>query len=335
MEAEESEKAATEHEPLEGTEQTLDAEEEQEESKEAACGGNKRVVPGIVYLGHISPRFSPLHVRNLLSAYGEVGRVFFQAEDQFVRRKKKAAAAAGGKKRSYSKDYSEGWVEFRDKRIAKRVAASLHNTPMGARRRSSFRYDLWNLKYLHHFTWSHLSEHLAFERQELRARKAARPGGRERARLATAQDKARSNKGLLARIFRSPTTLREHGGTFPCQGLLRARAAPSSSWPCSASCLPHARMIVTIQANILVCFSDQASLLKGPNMQVLRASTIPTPNSSLNNQTFCRNGNILHLHCPMKSLNRCPHTLTTLSKDALQPGISDPLYYVTWSWPMD
>lgn len=66
-----------------------------------------------------------------------------------MRRKKKAAAASttGGKKRSkYSKDYTEGWVEFRDKRVAKRVAASLHNTPMGARRRSPFRYDLWNLK---------------------------------------------------------------------------------------------------------------------------------------------------------------------------------------------
>lgn len=217
-------------------------------------------MPGIVYLGHIPPRFRPLHVRNLLSAYGEVGRVFFQPEDGFVRRKKKAAAASatGGKKRAkYSKDYTEGWVEFRDKRVAKRVAASLHSTPMGARRRSPFRYDLWNLKYLHRFTWSHLSEHLAFERQvrrqrlraevaqakretdfylrsvergkrflaadgdatrpngswafaqrpteqELRARKAARPGGRERARLANAQDQARSNRGLLAKIFGAP-----------------------------------------------------------------------------------------------------------------------------------
>ena len=200
-------------------------------------------------------------------------------------------------------------MEFRDKRVAKRVAASLHNTPMGSRRRSPFRYDLWNLKvrglaclphthpltfaatthaplssfwppslrqlpisdlpysdlflfscpqYLHRFTWSHLSEHLAFERQvrrqrlraevaqakretdfylrsvergqrflaadgdttrpngswafaqrpteqELRARKAARPGGRERARLANAQDQARSNRGLLAKIFGAPT----------------------------------------------------------------------------------------------------------------------------------
>ncbi|KAF3815403.1 activator of basal transcription 1 [Mirounga angustirostris] len=260
MEAEELESEASEREPREGTDRSPEAAEEREESEEAACGAKKRVVPGIVYLGHLPPRFRPLHVRNLLSAYGEVGRVFFQPEDGFVRRKKKAAAAsaAGGKKRSrYSKDYTEGWVEFRDKRVAKRVAASLHNTPMGARRRSPFRYDLWNLKYLHRFTWSHLSEHLAFERQvrrqrlraevaqakretdfylrsvergrrflaaegdsarpsgtwtfaqrpteqELRARKAARPGGRERARLANAQDQARSNQGLLAKIFGGP-----------------------------------------------------------------------------------------------------------------------------------
>ncbi|XP_055464019.1 activator of basal transcription 1 [Psammomys obesus] len=259
-------KAAMEGEPQEEAQPNAEAAEEQEEQEEpeepeepeeATCNGGKKkkIVPGIVYLGHVPPRFRPLHVRNLLSAYGEVGRVFFQAEDHFVRRKKKAAAAAGGKKAAkYSKDYTEGWVEFRDKRIAKRVAASLHNTPMGARRRSPFRYDLWNLKYLHRFTWSHLSEHLAFERQvrrqrlraevaqakretdfylrsvergqrflasegdttrpnsswtfaqrpteqELRARKAGRPGGRERAWLATVQDQARSNRGLLARIF--------------------------------------------------------------------------------------------------------------------------------------
>lgn len=69
--------AATE---LEATDEKSEAEEEQEEPREAAHGSKKRVVPGIVYLGHIPPRFRPLHVRNLLSAYGEVGRVFFQAE---------------------------------------------------------------------------------------------------------------------------------------------------------------------------------------------------------------------------------------------------------------
>jgi ESF2/ABP1 family protein len=85
MEAEEL-KTAAEQEPLEGTDQKPEEEEEEEEQEEpgeAACGSKKRVVPGIVYLGHIPPRFRPLHVRNLLSAYGEVGRVFFQAEGKY------------------------------------------------------------------------------------------------------------------------------------------------------------------------------------------------------------------------------------------------------------
>lgn len=43
-------------------------------------------------------------------------------------------------------DFTEGWVEFRDKRVAKRVAASLHNTPMGTRKRQRFFHDLWSIK---------------------------------------------------------------------------------------------------------------------------------------------------------------------------------------------
>lgn len=46
--------------------------------------GTKKVVPGIIYLGHIPPRFRPRHVRNLLSSYGEVGRIFLQPEGEWV-----------------------------------------------------------------------------------------------------------------------------------------------------------------------------------------------------------------------------------------------------------
>ncbi|KAJ7317534.1 hypothetical protein JRQ81_003696 [Phrynocephalus forsythii] len=120
--------------------------------------GSKKVVPGIIYLGHIPPRFRPRHVRNLLSAYGEVGRIFLQPEERYIRKKKKKAG-------SNAKNFTEGWVEFRDKRVAKLVATSLHNTPMGVRKKSKFHYDLWNMKYLHRFKWTHLSERLAYERQ--------------------------------------------------------------------------------------------------------------------------------------------------------------------------
>lgn len=44
-----------------------------------SCQGRK-CVPGIVYLGHIPPRLRPKHLRNMLSVYGEIGRIFLQPE---------------------------------------------------------------------------------------------------------------------------------------------------------------------------------------------------------------------------------------------------------------
>lgn len=60
------------------------------------------------------------------------------SSDRKLRRKKKSG--------SRQRNFTEGWVEFRDKRVAKRVAASLHNTPMGTRKRQRFYADLWSLK---------------------------------------------------------------------------------------------------------------------------------------------------------------------------------------------
>ncbi|KAJ8015875.1 hypothetical protein DPEC_G00001070 [Dallia pectoralis] len=122
-----------------------------------------KCLPGIVYIGHIPPRLRPKHMRNMLSLYGEIGRIFLQPEDRSVKRKKKKAGAKAS-------SFTEGWVEFRDKRVAKRVAASLHNTSMGSRKRSRFISDLWNIKYLHRFQWCHLSERLAYEMTVLQQR---------------------------------------------------------------------------------------------------------------------------------------------------------------------
>ncbi|XP_053481660.1 activator of basal transcription 1 [Ictalurus furcatus] len=128
----------------------LDYASEGEKTKDKKC------VPGIVYLGHIPPRVRPKHVRNMLAVHGEIGRVFLQSEDHSIKRKKRKAGCKGSR-------YVEGWVEFRDKRVAKRVAASLHNTPMTNRKRSHLSSDLWCIKYLHRFQWCHLSERLAYE----------------------------------------------------------------------------------------------------------------------------------------------------------------------------
>ncbi|CAN2389199.1 small-subunit processome assembly [Pristimantis euphronides] len=128
------------------------------EEKEETPEGGKKMVPGIIYLGHIPHGLQPSHIRNILSVHGEVGRIFLQGKDHFARKKKK-------KPGSNAHDFTEGWVEFRDKRVAKRVAASLNNMPMGTRKKNRFHDDLWCMKYLHRFKWTDLSERLAIERQ--------------------------------------------------------------------------------------------------------------------------------------------------------------------------
>ncbi|XP_040473370.1 activator of basal transcription 1 [Falco naumanni] len=118
----------------------------------------KRVVPGVLYLSFLPPGFGPRHARALLGVHGELGRVFFQPRGGGVRKRRQRPGPSAG-------SFVEGWVEFRDKRAAKRAAALLHGTPMAPRPRSPFRHHSWSLKYLPGFRWPHLSERLSYERQ--------------------------------------------------------------------------------------------------------------------------------------------------------------------------
>ncbi|CAL8369784.1 unnamed protein product [Lota lota] len=131
--------------------------------EEVKKGRGVKTTPGIIYLGHIPPRLRPKHLRNMLTPYGEIGRIFLQPEDGVVKKKRRKAGSRGS-------NFTEGWVEFPDKRIAKRVAAALHNTPMGNKKHHRFHSDLWSMKYLHRFHWTHLSERLVYEQTVLRQR---------------------------------------------------------------------------------------------------------------------------------------------------------------------
>lgn len=75
-----------------------------------------------------------------------------------ARRRKKL----GGNKAT---NYEEGWIEFADKKIAKLVARALNGTKVDGKKRGFYAEDVWNLKYLKHFTWSHLTEKKAYERR--------------------------------------------------------------------------------------------------------------------------------------------------------------------------
>lgn len=61
--------------------------------------------------------------------------------------------------------FTEGWVEFESKRIAKRIASFLNNQPITTKKGSKFCDILWSMKYLSGFKWLHLSERLTYEKQ--------------------------------------------------------------------------------------------------------------------------------------------------------------------------
>ena len=107
---------------------------------------------GVLYMSRIPPFMKPEKVRHLLSAYGTIHRLYLVPEESIHRTKR---VLNGGNRKV---NYIEGWIEFNEKKIAKRVAKLLNTNPMGGKKRNHFFDDLWNLKYLKGFQWNHLTE---------------------------------------------------------------------------------------------------------------------------------------------------------------------------------
>ncbi|KAI4350608.1 hypothetical protein L6164_005053 [Bauhinia variegata] len=123
--------------------------------KEAEKAKNR----GVCYLSRVPPHMDPQKLRHILSQYGDIQRIYLAPEGD-------SAAQVPSKKSRGSRDqvFSEGWVEFTDKRVAKRVANMLNGEQIGGKKRSSFYYDLWNIKYLSKFKWDDLTEELAYKK---------------------------------------------------------------------------------------------------------------------------------------------------------------------------
>ncbi|KAG2435522.1 hypothetical protein HYH02_011816 [Chlamydomonas schloesseri] len=113
---------------------------------------------GIVYISRIPPHMKPHKLRQLLEPHGTLGRVYCAPEDPAARRLRKQKGGNSGK------NFTEGWVEFEDKRRAKRAALALNGQPMGGSKRSAYYYDLWNIKYLPKFKWDTLTEEINYQR---------------------------------------------------------------------------------------------------------------------------------------------------------------------------
>ena len=66
----------------------------------------------------------PAKLRHMLSQHGELGRVYLVPEDPLARKRRKQAGRNSGK------NFTEGWVEFEDKRVAKQVPAGMRAHPV-------------------------------------------------------------------------------------------------------------------------------------------------------------------------------------------------------------
>ncbi|KAI0796522.1 hypothetical protein C8Q75DRAFT_710017 [Abortiporus biennis] len=112
---------------------------------------------GVVYISRIPPGMRPTKVRHLMSQYGEIGRVYLQPEDAkraYLRRKYTSTKKV---------HFTEGWVEFKDKRVARSVAEMLNAQPIGGKKGTRWRDDIWTMKYLPKFKWNMLTEQIAHE----------------------------------------------------------------------------------------------------------------------------------------------------------------------------
>lgn len=114
---------------------------------------------GVIYLSKVPPFMKPNKLRNLFEPYGEVTRLYLAEEDVSVRKKRQKNGGNG------SKQFSEGWIEFADKKIARNVAESLNGTNIAGKKGDYYHDDMWNLKYLSGFKWDYLTEKFAYERR--------------------------------------------------------------------------------------------------------------------------------------------------------------------------
>ncbi|KAK0978996.1 RNA-binding ATPase activator esf2 [Friedmanniomyces endolithicus] len=121
---------------------------------------------GLLYISRIPPFMKPSTLRHFLLPHASkgLGRVFLTPETQTSH---SARVKRGGNKK---KSFTDGWVEFTSKNEAKAAAERLNGEILGGKKGGFYRDDMWNVKYLRGFKWTHLTEQIANENAEKVAR---------------------------------------------------------------------------------------------------------------------------------------------------------------------
>lgn len=121
---------------------------------------------GVCYLSKIPPYMKPAKLRSVLSRFGTIDRLFLKPEDSTTYHKR---VKYGGNKK---KNFTEGWVEFVNKKDAKLCASTLNGNKLGGKKTSYYYDDIINIKYLSGFKWLDLTQQIAKE-NEIRQAKLA------------------------------------------------------------------------------------------------------------------------------------------------------------------
>lgn len=129
-------------------------------SENAIAEYNERVRrSGVIYLSSIPPFMKAEKVKFLLGKVGTVMRMHLVEEDAAIARRRKLNG--GSRKRKFT----EGWVEFENKRDAKKCAMIMNGQIVGGKK-SGFHHDvIWNIKYLKNFKWGDLMDKLTLEKR--------------------------------------------------------------------------------------------------------------------------------------------------------------------------
>ncbi|XP_062105592.1 pre-rRNA-processing protein ESF2 [Humulus lupulus] len=170
--------------------------------KEASDAGRR----GICYLSRIPPHMDPFNLRQILSQFGDIQRIYLTPENSTQVRRKRPG-------RFQDQGFSEGWVEFSDKRVAKRVADMLNGEQIGGKKKSSFYYDLWNIKYLSKFKWDDLTEEIAYKKaaREQKLALEISAAKRERDFYLSKVDQARAFSSIEERLKKKQKLEQEPG----------------------------------------------------------------------------------------------------------------------------
>lgn len=129
---------------------------------------NKKVLKrGVVFLYRIPPYFNHFECRVRLAEYAKILRIYFEPEAKFLAEKRKKRKI----RRRSQANFVRGWVEFEDKKEAKRIVKMLDGVRMSDRKGDKYYHDDWHMKYLKGFKWRHLKEkfqaHLAEQNQKM------------------------------------------------------------------------------------------------------------------------------------------------------------------------